>query len=224
MRYSRNIGTLSQEEDRLLRKAKIVLVGCGGLGGHIAEELARMGVSQLTLIDGDVFAESNLNRQLFSNEENIGNLKVDEGKKRLIQVNSQVKVKTFPFYLDEENGKDILQGHDLIVDALDHIPSRLILEKLAEELDLPLVHGAIAGWYGQVSTILPGDGSLRKIYGEKLDEGIEKDLGNPSFTPALIASIQVSEVIKLIINRGQLLRKQLLFIDLLHNDFNIIDI
>jgi molybdopterin-synthase adenylyltransferase len=122
-------------------------------------------------------------------------------------------------------GKKIIAGHDIVVDALDDIETRLFLQKLCEELNIPLVHGAIAGWYGQVTTILPGDRTLDFIYARKKEsKGVEKELGNPSFTPAHVASIEVGEVVKLFIKRGELLRNKILFINMLDNDYDIVDI
>ncbi len=89
-----------------------------------------------------------------------------------------------------------------------------------------MIHGAIGGFYGQVTTIFPNDNTLDFLYpeGNKVDKGIEKELGNPSFTPPLIAAIQVAEVIKILIKRGELLRKKVLLIDLLNNSYDIIEL
>ena len=117
-----------------------------------------------------------------------------------------------------------MKGHDVIIDALDSIETRFILQETAEKLRIPLVHGAIAGWYGQVTTIFPGDNTLDKIYSKKDMKGAEQELGNPSFTPALVASIQVSEALKILIGRGELLRKKILFINTLEPDYYIADL
>lgn len=223
-RYIRNYRSITKKENEILKKSKICVVGCGGLGGYIIEMLGRLGLGTITAIDGDVFDETNLNRQILSNEENIGTSKALAAKSRMDLVNSDINIIPIAKYVDEDNGKEILKGHDLVVDALDNIYSRLVLQKICRELNIPLVHGAIAGWYGQVATIFPGDDSLDKIYGDKTSEGAEKELGNPSFTPSLISSIQVAEVVKVLINRGDILRHKLLFIDTLEHDYNIIDL
>ena len=112
----------------------------------------------------------------------------------------------------------------MVVDALDSIPARLMLQESCKKLNIQMVHGAIAGWYGQVTTIFPGDDTLNRIYvkDKKQSKGIEEEMGNPSFTPALTASIEVSEVIKVLIGRGELLRKRILFIDLLSCEYDIV--
>ena len=126
--------------------------------------------------------------------------------------------------LTQQNGIDILKGHDVIIDALDSISTRLLLESMAEELNTPLIHGAIAGWYGQVSTIFPGDRTLSKLYPDPNMKGLEKELGNPSFTPALVASIEASEAVKVLIGRGSPLRNKLLCLNLLDHEYEIIDL
>lgn len=223
-RYSRNMKTLSAEENDRLKDFKVCVVGCGGLGGYIIEELGRLGVGTITAVDGDVFEESNLNRQLLSSVENLGCGKAEAAAKRMEKVNPLIKVIPVQQRLNAENGTDILKGHDVVVDALDNIESRLALEKLAEELGIPLVHGAIAGWYGQVTTIFPGDRTLSRLYPADAKHGIEKELGNPSFTPAMVASIEVAEALKILIKRGDTLRKKVLSINLLEQEYNIIEV
>ncbi len=223
-RYSRNIGTISLEENEILKRSKVCVVGCGGLGGHIIEMLARLGVGEITVIDNDVFDETNLNRQILSDEDNIGQRKAFVAKEKMGKINSDVKINPIIEFLDLSNAERFLKDHQVIVDALDNIPTRLILQSTSSLLDLPMVHGAIGAWYGQVSTIFPNDNTLNKIYGKRDTIGIEKKLGNPSFTPALVSSIQVSEVVKILIGRGDLLRNKLLYIDLLSLDFEILEL
>ncbi len=223
-RYARSVGTLSTGEINKLRTSRVAVVGCGGLGGYVLEMLGRMGVGNLTAIDGDVFEESNLNRQLLSEPRLIGASKSDAARVRMASVNPEVRVDALQEWFTASNGRELLQGHDVIVDALDSIETRRILQSVAEELGIPMVHGAIGGWYGQVAVILPGDRTLDRLYGSAQQTGVEKDLGNPSFTPALVASIQASEAIKLLIGRGELLRKRVLRIDLLESEFSLIDV
>jgi molybdopterin/thiamine biosynthesis adenylyltransferase len=223
-RYTRNISTLSIEENDSLKNFRVCVVGCGGLGGYVIEMLGRLGIGHIVAIDGDGFEESNLNRQILSDVESMGINKAVKAKQRMEKVNPFIEVEAVDERLTNINGKEILKGADVVVDALDNIETRLMLERLCEELNIPLVHGAIGGWYGQVATVLPGDRTLTRFYGGKFSQGIEKKLGNPSFTPALAAAIQVSEVVKLLINRGELLRKKLLVIDLLEQDFEVIEL
>jgi len=223
-RYRRNMNMLSESEIERLASTKVCVVGCGGLGGHVIEMLGRLGVGSLTVIDGDVFDESNLNRQILSTESLIGKSKALAAASRLAEVNSLIDVTPHFTFLNEENCDDLIRGHDAVVDALDRMQPRRLLEARCEALGIPLVHGAIGGWYAQVCTILPGDRIFSRIYPAGTDRGIESELGNPSFTPAVTASIQVSETLKLLLNRGELLRNRLLTIDLLDNEFEIFEL
>lgn len=224
-RYLRNMNALSEEDIKRLNSSKVCVVGCGGLGGYIIEMLARIGVGYITAIDGDVFDETNLNRQLLSNIKNIGHNKAIEAKNRIELVNPDVIINPISTMIDHTNAYNILKDHDVIVDALDNINSRRIIQEYSSKLNIPMVHGAIAGFYGQVTTIYPGDNTLDILYSNstQLNKGIEKELGNPSFTPPLVAAIEVAEVIKILLNKGKLLRKKVLFIDLLNNNYDVVD-
>lgn len=222
-RYARNIATLSIEENESLSHKRVCVIGCGGLGGYAIEMLGRLGIGHITAVDGDAFDESNLNRQILSDIEVLGLKKAFVAQQRMAKVNPLIKVDAITERLTQVNGKQIISSADVVVDALDNIESRLVLEALCEELNIPLVHGAIAGWYGQVSTILPGDKLLSRFYAKENLQGAEKKYGNPSFTPAMVASIEVSEVVKLLIGRGELLNKKILLIDLLRQEYEVID-
>lgn len=220
-RYQRNMNMLSTEENESLRRFKVCVIGCGGLGGYVIELLGRLGIGTITAVDGDVFEPSNLNRQLLSTEEELGNSKALAAADRMKKVNSDVTVHPIRAFVTEENCSDIIKGHDLVVDALDNMTARRLLENHCEKQDIPFIHGAIAGWYGQVSTIMPGDRTLQKIYPPDENKGVETELGNPSFSPALVASIQAAEVLKVLLHRGELLRNKLLTIDLFNQEYEI---
>lgn len=223
-RYERNMKLMSKEENESLRSKRVCVVGCGGLGGYIIEMLARLGVGWITAIDGDVFDETNLNRQLLSRENLLGNSKADAAKARILEVNSEVFVDSKSEFLKADNALELVERHDVVIDALDNISSRRILETACERAGLPLVHGAIAGWYGQVTTIMPGMPIFGKIYPETAEKGIETELGNPSFTPALVASIQVSEALKLLLGKYEVLSGKLLTINLLDHEYQIFEL
>ncbi len=222
-RYKRNENMLSPDENKRLRSFRVAVVGCGGLGGHIIEMLARLGVGHLTCIDADVFEVTNLNRQLLSTPDNLGQPKSAVAEKRVKLINPEVKVKVHQTMLGAENALKLLQDHDLVCDALDNIESRRVVEKCASELGIPMVFGAIAGWYAHVGVILPGQSLLDKIYPDDLNKGAETHLGNPSFTPALAASLQVAEIVKVLLDKEGVLSNKLLMINTLNHDYQIID-
>jgi len=225
LRYARNLGPISPEEQTLLRSCRVCVVGCGGLGGFLTEYLGRIGVGFITVADGDRFDETNLNRQLLSSEENLGMSKAAEAKKRLEQINSSIHVEATEQFLSEENASSILEGHDLILDALDSIPHRLMLQQVCRELEIPLIHGAVEGWFGQVTTVFPGDNSLSRIYpGPSQTVPGGEVPGTLSFVPGLIASLQAAEAVRLLLGKEPALRRKVLFADLLANRFDILSV
>ena len=223
-RYERNMKALSPEENDKLKHFKVCVVGCGGLGGYVIESLGRIGIGHITAVDGDVFEESNLNRQLLSSEDVIGVSKAETAKERMKRVNSHVKVNAVVEYVTENNSEEILKGHDLVIDALDNIKTRFAIEKAAQKLEIPLIHGAIAGWYGQVTVILPGKPFYNKIYQENTNKGVETELGNLPFTAATIASVQAAEAVKVLLGRKDILSGKILAIDLLSQEYEIFEI
>ncbi len=214
-RYQRNLGTVGWEGQLALLRATVGIVGAGGLGGWIIEALARMGVGRLIVIDGDVFSENNLNRQALATEQNLGQLKVEAARQRVAEVNGSVEVVGHALRVNEAQMVELLRGADVLVDALDALPTRLALQRAARALSRPLVHGAIAGYVGQVMTILPEDPGLIELYGpDRVPErGIEVQWGNPAATPMMVAAWQIQEVVKLLAGRGQPLYRRLLFMD-----------
>jgi len=222
-RYDRN-GIFTDQDMEILKKSKVCIVGCGGLGGYTLEFIARVGIREITVVDGDVFDETNLNRQLLSMSDNLGEVKVLEAKKRISLMDPETQITAVHDYLGPHNAGKIIDGMDIVIDALDNIPIRLVLQQACEEKNIPLVHGAIAGWYGQVTTVMPGDRTLNRVYPSGQRQGIETEIGNPSFTPAYVSSIQVSEALKVLTDKGEILRNQMMYIDLLDNEVHILPI
>lgn len=222
-RYQRNRQTISILQQYRLFLSKVVIIGCGGLGGYLIEELARLGVGNLVLIDSDVIEEHNLNRQLLSSVEALNRAKVEVAAERVRDINPAVTVTPLQTVFSSDNGRELMQGVDLVLDGLDTIPARLELAKLCHEMSIPLVHGAIAGWYGQVATQMPGEDISPQIFGmSPPNKGIESDMGNPSFTPAVVASLQAAEACKVLLREGKCLSKRILFINLL--DMEIVEV
>ncbi|MDH3329915.1 MAG: HesA/MoeB/ThiF family protein [Desulfobulbaceae bacterium] len=220
-RYQRNREMISLRQQLTLFRSKVAVFGCGGLGGYIVEELARLGVGSIVAVDPDVFEEHNLNRQILSTLNQLGQKKVEAAAKRVAAVNPAVKLRPVAEAFDEKKGSGFLQGVDVAVDALDSIPVRLQLAEMCDKFEIPLVHGAIAGWYGQLTTQFPGDRTLQKIYPHNRElPGIEGKQGNPSFTPAVVASLEVAEVVKILLKTGVLTRNKYLTIDLYHLEMN----
>jgi len=231
-RYSRNIGVITPEEQALLSQKSVCIIGCGGLGGGVIENLVRVGVGKLTVVDSDVFDVTNLNRQVLSNEENIGRIKAVEAAEQMKLINSEADITPIQAELTEENSRQIIAGHDLVIDAVDNIKTRFILEEACEKEDIILIHGAIGGWGGQVGVIRPGDKLISKVYAAdqnyilESEDGatVDTSLGNPPFTAAVVSSIQAAEAIKVLLNKEDALYNKLLMIDLSEHSYEVIEL
>ncbi|MBU5614083.1 HesA/MoeB/ThiF family protein [Geomonas azotofigens] len=220
-RYQRNVGTVSPKGQLVLHGSRVAVVGCGGLGGYVVEHLARLGVGTIVAVDPDLFEEHNLNRQLLSSIEALGTPKAAAAAQRVADINPAVTVLPVQDCFCPDNAGELIAGCSAAVDALDNVQSRLELADACNTFGVPLVHGAIAGWYGQVATQLPGQATLRHIYRSwSSGAGVERELGNPSFTPAAVASLQAAEVCKLLLGTGRPLTGRKLVVDLLHMDMD----
>ena len=197
-RYARNIPALTEAECQLLCQKKVLVVGCGGLGGHILDQLARIGVGSIRAVDGDVFEETNLNRQLLSEVPLLGTAKAAAATDRIHRVNPGVSVQAVEAFLTEENVDALLDGCDVVLDALDNILSRKILASACEKAGIPYVYGAIQGWVAQAAVSMPGDNLIEFLFPEDVEI---RDKSVLSFTPALCASLQVSLCVKLLTGR-----------------------
>ncbi len=197
-RYERNIPALSEQECVLLHKKKVLVAGCGGLGGHIIELLARIGVGNIVAVDGDVFDESNLNRQLLSEISLLGTSKAEAAGERIARINPHVQLQAVHAFLTEENAAELISGCDAVIDALDSIPARRMLANACSEVGVPYVYGAICGWVAQAAVSMPGDGLVGRLYPENVSVSDKSVL---SFTPALCASMQAGLCVKLLCDR-----------------------
>lgn len=226
-RYARNFDYLSFSEQIKLLNSRAAVVGCGGLGGSIIELLARLGVGNIVAVDGDLFKESNLNRQVLCNEDNLAKEKVLCAAARIKQINSSINSHSYSQFIDDQNISDIINEIDVVVDGLDSIPSRFLLERACKELGKVFIHGAIHGLQGQISTIFPEDKGLVSIYGPKdrfLKMFNDEQVSVLAVTPALVASLQVTEVLKVLLHRGSILRNKLLLVNLEYPEFNILNL
>ena len=219
-RYSRN-GIISASEQAALAEKTALVMGCGGLGCYVIEMLARLGIGRILAFDIDVFDESNLNRQLFCTEKNVGFSKAYEAQARVREINSSVKVEAFAGAPDLDLVQVKACESDIVIDCLDSISARLTLEQICEKAAVPLVHGAIGAWQAQITTVFPGDRTLEKLYGSGEESSVK---ANPSFTPAFAASLEVSEAMKVLLRKDGILRGKILIADLESNLFEVVDL
>ena len=216
-RYQRNLGVVSPSEQVKLLQSRVAIIGAGGLGGTVLELLTRMGIGELIIADKDTIGDSNLNRQILSKETNLGQSKTEVAVKRVKEINSSIEITGHSVFINSDNVEKIIEDAEVVVDALDNLPVRFMLQKACRELNIPLVHGAIAGFNGQLTTIFPEDKGLELIYGTDRDlpeHGSEVELGAPTMIPAIIASLEAQEAVKILLKRGKLFRNRLLYIDI----------
>jgi molybdopterin/thiamine biosynthesis adenylyltransferase len=217
-RYLRNLNILSPSDQVRLLQSRVCVVGLGGLGGTVTETLVRLGIGALTVVDGDCFDESNLNRQLLSSEHNLSQTKTASAVERILTINSATYVQDYNQLMGPDNVTHLLEQADIAVDCLDNIQARFVLEKGAQKAGIPMVSAAVAGFSGQVLTIFPHDRGLEQVYGppatHSADKGAETTLGNLGCTVSLVASLECAEVVKILLEKETNLRNQLLIIDL----------
>lgn len=216
-RYLRNLPAISESEQKILRTKRVAVIGCGGLGGYIIEVLARVGVGHITAFDGDVFDETNLNRQILATEKTIGKSKVLSAKLRAEEVDPNIDFTAIEKYFDE-NDAAILENCDIVLDALDSPDARLTLEKVCARFGKTIVHGAIAQSTVQVCIVPAGSGILKNLY---------KNAGDTpktalSFVPPICAAIQCAEAVKILLGKTPALLGKLLIYDMENYETQVI--
>lgn len=220
VRYSRQISLpeIGKEGQEKLHKAKVLIVGVGGLGSPIALYLAGAGVGTIGLTDDDTVSISNLQRQVLYTESEVGQPKVHCAARRLQALNSEVEVRAYPFRLDRENACRLIAGYDIVVDGCDNFSTRYLVSDTCSLLNKPYVYGAIQGFEGQVSVFCYG--GQPKTYRDLLpDETATLQMPAPGnavigVTPAIVGSVEANEVLKLICGYGDVLAGKLWTVDL----------
>ncbi len=211
-RYSRNQKSLTNTDQLKLLQSHVAIIGLGGLGGTVTEILARIGIGALTLVDGDSFDESNLNRQILSTPALLGASKAKTAQKRVGEINPAVKVTSMQEFLTHSNGETLLAGTQLAVDCLDTISTRFILAKACKSTNIPLVSAAIGGSFGQATVIFPEDPGLQLIYGpadKTVKSGIEETLGTLPYAAMYMAAVQCAEVTTILLGKPSELKNKL---------------
>jgi len=205
------IGEIGQKGQGKLKKSRVVIAGAGGLGSPIAVYLTAAGIGTIRIIDHDQVALSNLNRQILHWEEDVGRKKVDSARTKLRNLNSTVEIQAIAETITKENVSDLMDGCDAIVDAMDNLPTRYLLNRCAIEKNIPFFHGAVNGFEGRVMTVIPGETAcLRCMYRGLVPQEKFPVIG---VAPAVIGSIQATEVIKYLVGIGKLLTNRLLIYD-----------
>jgi len=221
-RYERQIRIFGKEGQEKLKNAKVFIGGAGGLGGVISLYLVAAGVGRIRIVDHDTIKLSNLNRQILYTDGDLGKRKPDCAKERLKVVNPGVEVEALAETINENSINKLVANFDLIVDALDNFPGRYLLNRGAHANNIPLFHGAVEGFFGQATTIIPWQTACLKC--------IFPTAPTPSVVPiigsfcAIIGCIQATEVIKYITGTGMLLKNKLLMLDGLNSTIEEIEV
>ena len=217
-RYERNIPALTEEECGILRQKRVLVVGCGGLGGHLIDQLTRIGIGAIRAVDGDVFESSNLNRQLLSRVSLLGTGKAKTAAEHIRAVNPDTEAEAVEAFMTQANVQELLADCDAVLDGLDNPESRKLLAAACARANVPYIYGAISGWVAQAAISMPGDQLIELLYPEGT---LLTDKSVLSFTPAMCASLQTSLCVKLLVGRP-VSTGTIYYFDLLNLEFEII--
>lgn len=210
-RYRRQTMLFGEDGQEKLKDATVFVAGAGGLGCPVALYLAAAGIGHLRIADCDTVETTNLNRQVLHWDRDVGRAKVASAGEKLSAVNPEIEVETARVVIDASNVADLAGDADVIVDAMDNFETRYLLNEVALKKGIPLVHGAISGFFGQATTIIPEKTPcLRCIFPKAPPKETFPVIGT---TPGVIGLVQANEVIKYLTGTGDLLAGRLLLWD-----------
>ncbi|NJD39626.1 MAG: HesA/MoeB/ThiF family protein [Geobacter sp.] len=220
-RYNRHLmlPEVGEAGQQRLRQSRVLIIGAGGLGSPAALYLAAAGVGTIGIADGDQVDLSNLQRQIIHSNETIGTVKTESAARRLQGLNPGCRVEQFPQMVDQHNLPELVRQYDMVLDAVDSLAVKALINDTCVGLGIPLSHAGILRFQGQVMTVLPGRSACyRCLFGELPAEDerrvCEYD-GVFGVLPGVIGTIQAAEVLKYLLGIGQLLTDRLLTFDLL---------
>jgi len=210
-RYSRQIMSFGKEGQERLKRAHIFIAGAGGLGSPVAIYLAVAGVGTITIVDMDSVDLTNLNRQILHSDRDIGRKKSASAREKLEEINPDITVRAIDVKIDAGNAVNLVGNADGIVDAMDNYPIRYLLNDVALKKEIPLFHGGILGFYGQATTIIPGETPCLKCIIPKAPPA--EVFPVVGVTPGFIGMVQSTEVLKYFLGIGELLAGRLMIWD-----------
>lgn len=210
-RYERQIRIFGAEGQEKLKNAKVFIAGAGGLGSSISIYLIVAGIGKIRIVDHDIVELSNLNRQILHWDNDIGKGKTESAEEKLRRMNPNVELEVISKAIDKDSVDKLASDFDMIVDAMDNFPTRFLLNKTALKKNIPLFHGAVHGFYGQATTIIPGKTACLRCIFPKVPPPISFPI--IGVTPGVIGCIQATEVIKYALRMGNSLANRLLMWD-----------
>lgn len=221
-RYDRQLMVIGVEGQEKLAKSRVAVIGAGGLGSPVIKYLAAAGVGEIIVVDRDVVSLSDLNRQILYSESDVGRKKVEVVCEKIRRFNSAINIECLDVIFDEDSGKEIVKRVDIVVDAVDNWETRYAINSLCVSLKKPFVHAGISGWYGQITTILPGKTPCLSCL---IPKPIPKrKIPVVGVTPGVLGVIEASEALKYLLGVGELLLGKLLIVDLQYNEFRIVEV
>lgn len=225
-RYSRHFALpkVGREGQKRLRNARVLIVGAGGLGSPVAYYLAAAGVGHLTIVDGDKVEVSNLQRQILHSTDGAGISKGASAAARLTALNPNVEVTVVNQRLDSHNARQLIREHDFVVDCVDNLDTKLLINDTCTALCVPFSYGGISEFSGQTMTVIPGSADLRFLFGNSVHgkSSTEAPAGPFGAVAGVIGSVQAAETLKYLLGIGDLLTNRLLRIDTLAMRFTVI--
>ena len=206
-RYSRHIimDEIGPEGQATLLDSRVLVIGAGGLGAPVIQYLAAAGVGTIGIVDDDTVERSNLQRQVIHADGDVGTPKVDSAEAFINSLNPDVSVDTYETRLSKANAADIIAGYDLVVDASDNFPTRFLVNDVCRLARIPVAHGAIYKFEGQVTTLVPGGPCYRCLFPEAPEPGTVPDCattGVLGVLPGTVGCLQATEAVKLLLDNG----------------------
>jgi adenylyltransferase/sulfurtransferase len=224
-KYSRQILIRDFTEEDLLHliDASVLVIGAGGLGSPVLLYLVAAGIGKIGIVENDTIEIHNLQRQILYSADDVGKEKITKACERLKSFNPDCSIVEYNQNWTSENAKVIEKDYDIIVDCTDNIKSRLVSSAFSKKENIPFVYGAINGWEGQVSVFNYEEGKdYSETFGIDKNKTVEdKTIGVLGVTASTVGGVMASEVIKLIIGKGQTLSGKLLHVNLLYNQWNL---
>jgi len=227
--YSRQIvlADIGYDGQLALKNAKVCLIGVGGLGSPIALKLVGMGIGTLRVVDRDVVSRTDLHRQHLYDVDAIGRPKVEVAFNRLSRLNPDVTLEPVPEALNSLNAEELISEMDLVIDGLDRIETRYIVNRTCNRLNVPYVFGAATASYGNVSTLIPDQTFCLECFMPDLKNEDIPSCGVVGVHPSvvgMIAAVQVSEAVRVLTGKKPKLFNKLLYVDLTQLEFNVLEV
>jgi adenylyltransferase/sulfurtransferase len=210
-RYERQMRIFGEKGQERLKNAKVFIAGLGGLGSSVSTYLTVAGIGKIRMVDHDILELSNLNRQVLHWDSDIGKKKIESAKEKLRRMNPNIELEVVPKTIDQDSVDELTSGFDMIVDAIDNFSTRYLLNKTALKKNIPFFHGAVHGFYGQATTIIPGKTACLTCIFSQVPPTITLPI--IGVTAGVIGCIQATEVIKYALGIGSSLANRLLMWD-----------